>query len=578
MSASSSSSPSFAGEKKHWWLSNRKIIERYIKDSRALLSTQTPSDVSAALHLLDAALAVSPRLETALELKARSLLFLRRFRDVADMLQDYIPSFKCHHSDSYSSSVSLSSTSSSDGSSSNQSSKDKVKLLAFSSDDYSGKISSSSSSCCIHGDGQSFKCFSVSDLKKMVLSGLSKNPEKEGQWRYVVLGQACYHLGLMEDAVVLLQTAKRLASAAFRRRSNTFSDDVISNSPSSTLHPSSESTDVSRLLTHVKLLLRRRSAALAAHDSGLHAESIRHFTKLLEGGGAGRAGSVPATFIADCYVHRARAYRASGRALAESIADCNRALAVDPSSIPALSTRASLFESARCVPECLRDLEHLKLLYGSFLRDRKLPGGPAWARPATGHWPRYRDVPAALRAVADKINELRGLSGCCNVDYYALVGLRRGCSRAELGRAHLLLTLRHRPDKAAAFVDRCEFVDGRDVDAVRDQARMSALLLYRLLQKAQSNILGCISEEEANYAEKQRQLAVAAAVLVQPASPPPEPIMGSGQSAASASAAAAVAVSVFQGVFCRDLAVVGSLISQAGFNRPMPVKYEALSC
>ncbi|KAI3514081.1 hypothetical protein L1887_12398 [Cichorium endivia] len=28
-----------------------------------------------------------------------------------------------------------------------------------------------------------------------------------------------------------------------------------------------------------------------------------------------------------------------------------------------------------------------------------------------------------------------------NVDYYALMGLRRGCSRFELERAHLLLTL-----------------------------------------------------------------------------------------------------------------------------------------
>ncbi|KAE9615881.1 putative tetratricopeptide-like helical domain-containing protein [Lupinus albus] len=30
---------------------------------------------------------------------------------------------------------------------------------------------------------------------------------------YLVLGQACYHLGLMEDAMVLLQTWKRLAES-----------------------------------------------------------------------------------------------------------------------------------------------------------------------------------------------------------------------------------------------------------------------------------------------------------------------------------------------------------------------------
>jgi hypothetical protein len=35
---------------------------------------------------------------------------------------------------------------------------------------------------------------------------------------------------------------------------------------------------------------------------------------------------------------------------------------------------------------------------------------------------------------------------------------------------------------------------------------------------------------------------------------------------------------VFQGVFCRDLTVVGNLLSQRFSSRSIPVKYEALSC
>ncbi|MCI89173.1 DnaJ heat shock N-terminal domain-containing family protein, partial [Trifolium medium] len=70
-----------------------------------------------------------------LELKARSLLYLRRFKDVADMLQDYIPSLRMSNEDP-------SSVSSGEG----------VKLL--------------SSDSTI--PDQSFKCFSVSDLKKKV--------------------------------------------------------------------------------------------------------------------------------------------------------------------------------------------------------------------------------------------------------------------------------------------------------------------------------------------------------------------------------------------------------------------------
>ena len=144
-----------------------QIVEKYIKDARSLIATQEESEIASALNLLDAALAISPRLDEALELRARSLLYLRRFKDVADMLQDYIPSLRMANDDSSSGS----SVSSSD-SSSQQLSRDGVKLLSSSSSDGDSPVR------C-----QSFKCFSVSDLKKKVMAGLCKGCEKEGHWR-----------------------------------------------------------------------------------------------------------------------------------------------------------------------------------------------------------------------------------------------------------------------------------------------------------------------------------------------------------------------------------------------------------
>lgn len=565
MAASTSPCPSM-NEKKHWWLSNRKIVDKYIKDARNLIASEEQSEIASALKLLDAALALSPRLEVALELKARSLLYLRRFKEVADMLQDYIPSLKMANDDS-------GSISSSD-SSSQQLSRERVKLLPSDNSD------------------PSFKCFSVSDLKKKVMAGLCKNCDKEGQWRYLVLGQACCHLGLMEDAMVLLQTGKRLTTAAFRRQSISWSEDSfsLSNFPissdisTSTAPPTpprnlTESESVTQLLAHIKLLLRRRTAALAALDAGLYSEAIRHFTKILEG----RRGA-PQGFLAECYMHRAYAYKASGR-IAESIADCNKTLALEPACIQALDTRASLLETIRCLPDCLHDLEHLKLLYNSILRDRKLPG-PAWKR----HKVRYREIPGKLCALTTKIQELkkRVASGeTRNVDYYALIGLRRGCSRSELERAHLLLSLRHKPDKSINFVERCDFANDMDLESVKDRAKMSALLLYRLLQKGYSNVMSTIMDEEA--AEKQRKKAAAiqtqqttqnAKMESNPSAVEisgPNRINSNENKVASASSGSNTA-SVFQGVFCRDLAAVGNLLSQGGFSRPIPMKYEALSC
>ncbi|XP_023004497.1 uncharacterized protein LOC111497785 [Cucurbita maxima] len=575
-----SSQSSSSSDKKNWWLTNKKIVDKYLKDARTLIATQEQRELLAALNLIDAALALSPKLEQALELKARALLCLRRFKDVADMLQDYIPSFKIAGEDSGSSDAS-----------SQLLSKDRVKLLG----------SSDSPGC-----DSSFKCFSVSDLKKKVMAGLCKNCNKEGQWRYLILGQACCHLGLMEDAMVLLQTGKRLAMAAYRRESICRSEDSFSLSDfpfsgeiSTTKPPNtppralSDSETITNLLSHIKLLIRKRTAALAALDAGLYAEAIRHFSKIVDG----RRGA-PQGFLAECYMYRASAYQSAGR-IAEAIADCNRTLALNPSCIQALETRAVLFETIRCLPDCLHDLEHLKLLYNTMLRDRKLPG-PAWKRQTT----RYREIPGKLCALTVKIQGLKqrvasGETG--NADYYSLMGLRRGCSRSELERAHLLLCLRHKPDKATNFIERCELSDDRDLDSVLDKAKMSALLLYRMLQKGYSSIMATISNEE--EAEKQRKKAAAAlqaaqafAIQVQQQqqqqqqaqecklerelikasntqSKPPKPGHISTSTAKSSDDKSA-----FQGVFCRDLATVGNLLSQVGLNRPLPVKYEALSC
>eukprot|EP01018_Ginkgo_biloba_P015442 Gb_13961 [translate_table: standard] len=457
----SSSSSSLAALKTNWWLTSRKLAEKHLGNARLLLGSQEAADIFSAINLLDAALKLCPKWEKALELKARALLYVGRFKDVASMLEEHIPSMKFTESIP---------------SESPPMSKENVKLLSsYVRDDKPTKAF--------------LKDFLVSKLKKLLLTGLSKRCERE-EWRYLVLGQACCHLGMMEDAMILLQSSKRAASAAFRQKSRCRNDDSFS----SENWTSSESEIVSHLLGNIKLLLRRRAAAMAALDAGLYSESARHFSKILDG----KRGT-PQGFIAECYMYRAAAHHASGR-VADAIADCNRTLALDPTCIEALTTRASLFETVKCLIENLQDLEHLKLLYESILRQRKLPG-PAWKHRNTS----FRDIQADLQYVNCKIDDLKQrLSSPYTVDYYTLLGLRKGCcTRADVEHAHLLLSLRHRPDKASHFVNRCEFVDDRDIDAVKDQARLSALMLYRLLQKAYTWIMASIMEAEA---EKQKKL------------------------------------------------------------------------
>jgi tetratricopeptide (TPR) repeat protein len=537
------------------------VIDRYIEEARAAAQDagEDGDDAAAALGLATAALELAPRAEAAQELQARALLALRRYRDVADLLRDYIPS--CAAKSSCSADASSSSSSSSGS---------RIDLLSPERDRSVARW------CFLCG-------FDVSELKSRLVAGFSKPAEEAQCWRYLVLGQACFHLGLMEDAAVLLQTGRRLATAAFRRESVRWSQDSFSPVvPAAGRRAATtvgyEPECVSQLLAHVKLLLRRRAAAVAAMDAGLPGEAVRHFNKVLDA----RRGVLPHPFATACLVGRAAAFRASGRP-ADAVADCNRALALDPAFIPALRARADLLESVGALLDCLRDLEHLKLLYDAALRDGKLPG-PTW-RPQGGV--RFAEIAGAHRTLIARSQLLRGrvAGGGEGVDYYALLGVRRGCTRAELERAHLLLTLKLKPDRSTSFAERLELVDEhRDLEAVRDQARMSALFLYRMLQKGYSFIMSAVLDQEAAERQRAKDAAAAQAALIkqQEHSTAAESVVHQVTTKPLDLEAAAIPVPrrssspmsppPFQGVFCRDMA-------RGGFDRrPIPVKCEAMSC
>jgi hypothetical protein len=63
-----------------------------LKNARALFGGQEPNEIYSALNMLDVALDLCPLWEKSLELKARAFLYLGKFKDVANMMQEYIPS------------------------------------------------------------------------------------------------------------------------------------------------------------------------------------------------------------------------------------------------------------------------------------------------------------------------------------------------------------------------------------------------------------------------------------------------------------------------------------------------------
>jgi hypothetical protein len=157
----------------------RQLIHRYLGEARAALAaaaqdTEDGDDAAAAaLGLVSLALEMSPRAEAALELRARALLTLRRYRDVADMLRDYIPSCgkSCSGDDATTSSSSSSCSSGSSGSG-DLAAASRVELLSPDRDRSDA------------GAGAArFLCFDVSELKRRLVAGFSRNSNTEAQWR-----------------------------------------------------------------------------------------------------------------------------------------------------------------------------------------------------------------------------------------------------------------------------------------------------------------------------------------------------------------------------------------------------------
>ncbi|KAH7426441.1 hypothetical protein KP509_10G002100 [Ceratopteris richardii] len=426
-----------------------KLAEKSIRQARQLMLSQDPADIHAALRLLDSTLKALPQCEKAIELKARALLCLRRFRDIIILLQESVPSLK---SDSLSAKVS---------------SEETVKLLPANSNGRRIRRI------------PAFQCLLSMYPQRPLQTRYNTKAERD-LWKYVVLGQACCHLGMMEDAMILLLNGKKEALAARRKQSTRLEDDsfLLDN-----VHTASDSEVVSHLLSNIKLLLRRRTAALAALDAGLYTEAARHFSKILDG----KRGT-PQGFVAECYMLRAVAHQAANKVV-DALADCNRCLCLNPTCAEALSTRASLYEMIGCFSDSLEDLGNLKSLYEMVLASN---GQLVHIQHSTAS-----DLQGCIEFINDRIaSVVERMNGQCMLDHHRVLGLSRSCSRAEVERAYLLLSMKHRPEKSAHFIDRCEFVDERDMEAVKAEARAQGLKLFKMFQKAYTYIVTVMLDEE----------------------------------------------------------------------------------
>eukprot|EP00250_Pteridium_aquilinum_P018047 c23915_g1_i1 orf=359-5419(+) len=271
-------------------------------------------------------------------------------------------------------------------------------------------------------------------------------------WRWRLSAKAFYHLGKLDEALDLLVKHEEAVSVA----------------------PNDKATNLDSLapfMASIRDLLRHKAAGNEAFQLGKHAEAVEHYTAALACNGDSRP------YNAVCFCNRAAASQALGH-IADAIADCSRAIALDSVYPKALSRRATLHEMIRDYGQACNDLRRLITL----LEDYQLHGKNNQAMKGGGSNINAQD----LRQAQDRLEKgEEEMKKSHPIDHYLVLGVDSSCSANEIKKAYRKAALKHHPDKAGQFLARGENGDDGGLwKEVGDEVRRDCERLFKLIGEA----------------------------------------------------------------------------------------------
>ncbi|CAM6103263.1 unnamed protein product [Calypogeia fissa] len=279
-------------------------------------------------------------------------------------------------------------------------------------------------------------------------------------WRWQLSGKAKFQLGRLEEALEMLTKLDDVASTVTPDKAN-----------STGTSPGSDPWALS--IASIRDLLRHKAAGNDAFQNGKHAEAVEHYSAALACNGDSRP------FNAVCFCNRAAASQALGN-IGDAIADCSRAIALDPKYAKAISRRATLHEKVRDYGQSCHDLQRLiTLLEGQQQQTRGTLSPSRAGRPTNNTQQDLRQARERMAKAEDEMKKGHPL------DHYMILGLEPGCSPNEIKKAYRKAALRHHPDKAGQFLSRSEGGDdGGMWKEVADEVRRDAERLFKLIGEA----------------------------------------------------------------------------------------------
>lgn len=238
-------------------------------------------------------------------------------------------------------------------------------------------------------------------------------------------------------------------------------------------------------------LLRAASAAHTLRAQGnaefkakAYARAAETYSRAVDAVADAPGGALSAAFAAVCLCNRAAAAHAEGRA-ADALADCGRALALNPARVKSLSRRAQLYAETRMHDAAADDLRRLLATLGlgettaGGAEEKRLKNASSRAALADAAAGAETFSSEARDGVAARLREARAATrGAPVPDHVAVLGLRAVLSSApasagavadsDVKKAYRRLALKHHPDKSCAGLPGWADAEAlrRDADAV----------------------------------------------------------------------------------------------------------------
>ncbi|KAL9361433.1 hypothetical protein Peur_044218 [Populus x canadensis] len=272
-------------------------------------------------------------------------------------------------------------------------------------------------------------------------------------WRWHLISKSNFYLGKLEVALDLLEKLEQMRSISYKYAN---ANKILESSVT--------------LAVTVRNLLRHKSAGNEAVRSGRYAEAVEHYTAALSNNIESRP------FSAICFGNRAAAHQALGQ-IADAIADCSLAVALDGNYLKAVSRRAALHEMIRDYVQAASDLQRLVSVLEN-LSDEKVRQSSKPAR-STSRTKELRQARQHLSLMEEEAK--KGIP----LDLYRILGVKDSDMAADIKKAYRKAALKHHPDKAGQFLARSESGHDRQLwKEIVQEVHADAERLFKMIGEA----------------------------------------------------------------------------------------------